>query len=664
MHFIKKSLRNKIVFAMVPFVILAYLLVFIFTYGEGKSVVTENFMNEIQLSQDSVNNQMQAELNQVIGLMKNIQTSVEKSCNSKQEIETYILSIADAYLDIIPNGIYCGLEDGTYIDKLWTPGDDWVMKERPWYTDGLKADSVTFGECYLDADSGEYIISIFANIKDTSGKAIGVISADLPLTTLKETLEAQNVGVTGYAFAIDQYTGLVLGNREDTDMNGKTVDEIDNPIIEQFKTIQEENLFGTVTETDTCYISAAKITDTNFITVIVVPKEDVTVRASGIMQASFITMALGIVLQIIVICVILILMMRPIPKIDNAINRIKDLDLTTVCSVTSVDELGRIGENMNQLDEKLRTTMRKIRSDVTHMDQQSDSNIKIATHLQEASNTLLTSMHNLTDTLSGLNEGIHVIAQGADGLALNVSDTTQASTSVNEKIQFAVSLVNDGKVQMEQMNQTMEGISTISTELTQAVHNVSEGIEGINHMVLVIQNIAEETNLLALNASIEAARAGAAGKGFAVVAEEIRKLAEECSKSAVDIVAVTTKMDDLIQIVAEKTSLSMDAVTTGVENVANTSQVFERINDNVADISQVMGTVNDAIENISNVTTDMAASVEEQTASTQVISETYQQVMEISEEFSQDGEQVLSSNQELKSMVSEITRELSKFKVD
>lgn len=204
MKFIKKSLKNKILFTMVPFVILAYLLVFIFTYGEGKNVVEENFINEIELSQENVNNQMHAELNQVIGLVKNIQTSVEKSCKTSEDIEKYVLSIADAYLDIIPNGIYCGLEDGTYIDKMWTPGDDWVMKERPWYTEGLKADEVTFGECYLDAESGEYIISIYANIKNDSGKVIGVISADMPLTTLKDALEKQDIGVSGYAFAIDE----------------------------------------------------------------------------------------------------------------------------------------------------------------------------------------------------------------------------------------------------------------------------------------------------------------------------------------------------------------------------------------------------------------------------------------------------------------------------
>lgn len=661
---VRSSLKNKIVMTMVPFVILTYFLVFIFTYGESKSVVEDNFISEIEMAQENVGNQMQADLNQVIGLVKNIQTSTEKSCTTSEEIEEYILSIADAYLDIIPNGIYCGLEDGTYIDKLWTPGSDWAMKERPWYTEGLKADEVTFGECYLDADSGEYIISIYANIKNSSNKVIGVISADLPLTTLKDALEAQQIGVSGYAFAIDETTGLILGNREQEDWNGQTVDDVDDIIIDTVKDITANETYGEVTSAGKYFISANKIPNTNFVTVVVVPKQDVTTRAAGIKNASFITMAVGIVIQVIVILVVLTLLMRPVPKIDKAINQIKDLDFTTACAVKSSDELGRIGKNMNQLDEKLKETMKKIRSDVKRMDVQTDTNMEVAAHLQESAENQLESMHNLTDTLDGLNQGIHVIAEGTDGLTMNVYDTTQASEQVNEKIHGAVSLVRDGKLQVSYMNETMESISGVSVELQEAVGNVSEGIEGINNMVQVIQDIADQTNLLALNASIEAARAGEAGKGFAVVAEEIRKLAEECGNSAVDIVSVTSKMGDLIGVVTEKTSQSIEKVNTGVENVSNTSDVFEQINQSVTEISNLMDTVNEAIGNISNVITDMAASVEEQTASTQVISETYRSVMDISEEFSKDGDKVVEAGQELKRIVVEITEEIAKFKVD
>ena len=86
--------------------------------------------------------------------MEHVKISVERSCDTPEEIQDYLYSVADAYLDIIPAGIYGGLETGTYIDKMWQPDDpDWVMKERPWYVDGLTRDEVTFGEIYLDANT-------------------------------------------------------------------------------------------------------------------------------------------------------------------------------------------------------------------------------------------------------------------------------------------------------------------------------------------------------------------------------------------------------------------------------------------------------------------------------------------------------------------------------
>lgn len=664
MNRIRKKLRNKILLAMVPVVILVYFVVFICTYRESESVVEDNFMNVIQISKDSINHKVLAELNQIIGLLKNIQTSVEESCNNTEEIRKYILSIADAYLDVIPNGIYCGLEDGTYIDKMWTPDSDWVMKERPWYTEGLEADEVTLGEMYLDADSGEYIISIYANIKNTAGNVIGVVSADVPLNSLKNILEEQQICRSGYTFVVDQYTGIIMGNKEETEWNGKTIEEIDSVIINKIKDIQNKDEYGKIEKAGSFYISTDKITGTNFVIVVVVPKGDVVAETSGIRNISFITMAAGIVIQILVICGILIILMKPIPKIDAAINKIKDLDLTTVCEVKSIDELGHIGKNMNQLDEKLKYTIKNIRTDIQNMDRQSDINMEIAEHLQKSANAQLESMHNLTFTLNELNEGIHMIAEGTEGLTHNVSDTTKASALVEEKIQFAVSLVGDGKMQMEQMSHTMKDISGISEEVRDSVGDVEKGIEGINNMVLVIQDIAEQTNLLALNATIEAARAGETGKGFAVVAEEIRKLAEGCSNSVVDIVDVTKEIEELIHVLSKKTKTSMEAVNFGVKSVSTTSQVFENINYNVKEINQVMGTVNTAIQNINGVITDMAASVQEQTASTQIISETYNQVMNISEEFSADGEKVVAANKELKTKVIEITKEIQKFKVE
>ena len=167
------TLRQKMVFIMLPVIIIFNLITFIITVTQTRKIMRDNADEHIREVATSVGHQISADVMMTKGLLQNVKNSVEKSCANEEEIHDYIYSVADIYTDIIPAGIYCGLESGTYIDKMWTPDDpSWVMKERPWYVDGLKADNVEFGEMYLDANTNQYIISAFSNIKDSSGNAL------------------------------------------------------------------------------------------------------------------------------------------------------------------------------------------------------------------------------------------------------------------------------------------------------------------------------------------------------------------------------------------------------------------------------------------------------------------------------------------------------------
>ncbi len=178
------SLRRKLVLVMLPVVVLSYCITFIGTLSNTKKILQGKASEQMALVTSDVNNEMSAEVNRVLGIMENVKTSLNKSCTTENDIKDYIYSVADAYTDIIPAGIYCGLCSGVYIDKMWTPDADWVMEERPWYQEGLECEEVTFGEMYLDANTNEYIISAFTNIKNSSGKVIGVACADIKMDSL------------------------------------------------------------------------------------------------------------------------------------------------------------------------------------------------------------------------------------------------------------------------------------------------------------------------------------------------------------------------------------------------------------------------------------------------------------------------------------------------
>lgn len=216
----KLSIKNKIVLILMPITILIFLSVCFVTIFQTNKELKENLNKEITLTGSLVSKEMMAKVSETIGIMDNVKKSIENGNTDTNSVKEYLYSVADAYPEAIPTGIYCGMEDNTYIDKMWTPDDpSWVMKERPWYIEGKEADNVTFGETYMDGMTGSYIVSIYANLK-TNGKLLGVISADIPIDDLADILTGQTILNNGYIFAVDGYSKMIFGNKHDESLNG------------------------------------------------------------------------------------------------------------------------------------------------------------------------------------------------------------------------------------------------------------------------------------------------------------------------------------------------------------------------------------------------------------------------------------------------------------
>lgn len=660
----KQTLRKKMIAIMLPLVILSFIIVFLFTYSNTKKILQNSSYRQIELSADTIDSKITEDVSTTIGIINSVKETVNRSCESTNEIHDYIFGIADAYPDIIPTGIYCGLEDGTYIDKMWTPDDDWVMKERPWYTEGIQADEVTFGDVYLDSDTNKYIVSVYTNIKDKDGKTIGVISADVQLDSLDSLLREQTLFSKGFSYAIDATSGIILGNKNHEEMNGKLLGECTDPTSKTINKMLEEQKFDSITLSDGKYINLHQVEGTNFIVICQVEKSDVESALTPIKYTSFFTSLFGILFLSAALFLILIQLLKPMKTINSMIDSMHTLDITKRIDINTTDELGIIAQNLNQMSDQLNETLTNIESSAQIIDDKAVENEQTAKQLFSSAETQYEAMQNLTSSVGELSEAINNIAEGATVLAGTVSDTNTAADTVTGRIDNTVDLVSTGKNNMNVMITKMNYITQISDSLQEAVDNVHTGLNGINEMVNVIQDIATQTNLLSLNASIEAARAGEAGKGFAVVADEIRTLAENCSNSVTDIIDTTSSIRQLVNIVLEKSTESKTAIQESAEVVNNTEAAFEEIQRTISDIGNAMTTVNDAISNVENVATDIAASTEQQTSGTQEILATCEQVMEIAGDFRDDGSQMSKSSEELKELSKSLTTQISKFQLD
>ena len=659
----KNSIRKKVVVFGIPAVIIAFLLVCSVTFLSTKKTTLDNSEKQFSLHVEKLDNEVSKEIRETVGIIGNIKQTVNRTCQSTQDIQDYIYHIADSYLDIIPTGIYCGLTDGTYIDKMWTPDADWVMKERPWYIQGIEADEVTFGDMYLDADTGSYIVSVFTNISDQQGNVIGVISADVQLDAIEQILREEKIFNNGYAYAVDKVSGLIFGNHVDEDMNGQEIGAVKTA---QAETIAQKIQKGTYDEllvVGDSYLEIHPIEGTGFIIVCQAAKKDVESSLLQIEKVTGISSAAGMILLNIVIAVILINILKPIPVINKKIEQLSGLDMTNDITIKNRDELGVIVHNLNTMSGQLRQMVMTIKDSALKMEGASDDNMQTADNLNGSADAQLEAVSALTGSIHQLTDAINQIAESAQVLTQSVSDTDEACGLVAGNVDTAIELVGTGEEDMRTLESQMNHVSEISGNLEEAVANVEKGLTGITEMVNVIREIAEQTNLLSLNASIEAARAGESGRGFAVVASEIRTLADSCENSVKQIVETTEHLSELVTIVINETKTSRDAINSSVEVVKKTDETFAAINNTVGQIHEAMVHVKHAISDIEGVATDMAASTEEQSASTMEMQETCEKVMGLARDVKADGEKTAGAGQKMSELSADLLGEVSKFKL-
>lgn len=482
----------------------------------------------------------------------------------------------------------------------------------------------------------------------------------LQLGTVDKILRDAKFYKEGYVYAVDAVAGLVMSNPQDEKKNGQMLSEQKDALDVKVHDMIESKDFGKVTAFQGKYILINAIEKTNFVTVCIVDRKDVETDIRSLQISTLATSIVGI---IVIIFVILRILLRPIREITGLIDHMYDLDLTKRARTTTGDEFGIMSGKMNLFADNLSEVVGKVKDVVEHVDKKADTNADAAANMSGLAENQNTSIEKLQGTMSQISGAISMIAEGADNLTTDIDETNQAAGRAGEMVQDTMRQVRDGHEEMKRMTGTMNGISQLSQDLQEFVNNLGEGLDGINQMVNVINEIADQTNLLSLNASIEAARAGEAGKGFAVVADEIRKLAEDCAKSVVDIVNTTDGMNHLMDAVREATNGSIERILEGNREVELTNQTFGQIQDNVSQIEEAIRIVNNSVERIAGVAADMAAGTREQSASTESVLEHCRQILEIAKQFSQEGQEMSDTSQELRELSDRLERTVSRFQI-
>lgn len=272
-------------------------------------------------------------------------------------------------------------------------------------------------------------------------------------------------------------------------------------------------------------------------------------------------------------------------------------------------------------------------------------------------------MVDMTKTVTELVSSINEIAQSATKLAEAAARNDENGNVVVSHMDETKIATDQGQKDMNMVRRAMEVIQSSMKELENMIMRVGEAAKKVQLITDTITHISEETDLLSLNASIEAAQAGEAGKGFLVVAFEIKKLAEISANSALEIKDVIASVTELIEQTVAKSQNNMQGVLESKELVDHTYNSFEQIYDSVTQTSNVMNDMIERTKMVNDIAVSLASITQEQSASAEEIEATSEHVIGMAKEVAQNSSVMQDDAEELNKMSKEVYNQIKRFKI-
>ena len=616
-----RTLKQKILISVSLALACAVLLLSGFAYYNTRQQLLSDGFQQLQ--------SLAHEGSQNIGGWLEIKRQAVRALTTQSQIE----SARELALTKQANGflaVYLGDEQGGMRDENpKSDYSDYDPRTRPWYQQAKQQGDMITTAPYIDVTTKEMVITLAKPV------ANGVVGADLTITTVLNTVNELKLPASGFAILADRQGQIIAYSDKEKVLQPLT--SLDSNLTPSFvNQLKQSNGLTPITwQGASKLLWACDVPHSDWQLLFVLDADTLFAPLKSDLWQQVVIAVLVLFGSLFAIGSLVSLLFRPLGIVSSALARIAsgNGDLTQRIRISNQDEIGELAANFNQFVDSQHELISRIRKEAEQL------GISAQHGLQRSAETVV-ELGRQQQEIAMVATAVTEMASATQEIAHNAENTATAA-------QQSTSSSAEGR---NLVNKTRGSITSLANEVgetTEVIAELSRHANDISSVLATIQGIAEQTNLLALNAAIEAARAGEQGRGFAVVADEVRVLSKRTATS-------TTEIQNTIETLQKTTQ---QAVTL----MEKSRMLAEHSVSDAETASAALDEITRAIALISDMSTQIATAAEEQTKVTEEITANVTAIKEVGDELAEGARQEQVESDKLQQQASHLNQMVARF---